>query len=103
MNDDPINNWRGRALMAFGKNYARTVHDLRVLSPCRLPKRGPAILVCNHTSGLDPVLIQSTCPRLIVWMMAKEFYDIRWFTWGYELIEAIPVARSGRDVSATRA
>ena len=68
-----------------------------------MPRRGAAILVCNHVSGLDPMLIQSLVPRLIVWMMAKEYYDLKALAWFYEAVEAIPVQRSGRDLAATRA
>jgi 1-acyl-sn-glycerol-3-phosphate acyltransferase len=84
--------------------YCRTFHRLELLSPLpRLPETGPAILVCNHTSGIDPFLIQAVCPRVITWMMAKEFYDMPGVNWAFKLIGAIPVARSGRDATATRA
>jgi 1-acyl-sn-glycerol-3-phosphate acyltransferase len=49
------------------------------------------------------MLIQAGCRRMIVWMMAKEYYDLKSLRWFYEAIEAIPVARSGRDMTATRA
>jgi 1-acyl-sn-glycerol-3-phosphate acyltransferase len=76
-------------------------HDLRVLTPCPIPERGPGILVCNHTSSLDPVLLQAACPRVITWMMAREYavFGIRWFL---NAIEPILVERSGRDMAATR-
>ena len=74
-----------------------------MLAPQRLPRRGSAILVCNHTSGLDPLLIQSVCSRLIVWMMAKEYYDLKWLTPIYRTVEAIPVDRGRPDMAATRA
>lgn len=83
--------------------FSRAYHRTDVLIAQRLPRRGPAILVCNHTSGLDPALIQSVCPRMIVWMMASEYYEIKALTWMYNMIEAIPVDRSGRDMAATRA
>ncbi len=83
--------------------FSRAYHRTDVLIPQRLPPRGPAILVCNHTSGLDPALIQSVCPRLIVWMMAREYYEMKAMKWMYNQIEAIPVDRSGRDMAATRA
>jgi 1-acyl-sn-glycerol-3-phosphate acyltransferase len=78
-------------------------HSLDVLSPCELPRTGAAILVCNHTSGLDPYLIQSVSRRLITWMMAKEYFDLPVLNRMFRAVGAIPVARSGRDTAATRA
>src|SRR3954465_9137267 len=92
-----------RILVGIGRLYTRMFHDLEVLAPCQLPKTGPAILVCNHTSGLDPVLIQSACPRVVVWMMAKEDYEIAAMRWGFELLQLIPVERGAKDIAATRA
>jgi 1-acyl-sn-glycerol-3-phosphate acyltransferase len=92
-----------RFLRAVDVIYSRVYHNVRVINPCHLPKRGHAILVCNHISGLDPVLIQSVCNRLVVWMMAKEYYEIKWLRWVFKTVEAIPVQRSGRDMTATRA
>jgi len=60
-----------RLLQVADVVFARLYHKITIRSPSRLPRRGPAILVCNHTSGLDPVLIQSVCSRLIIWMMAR--------------------------------
>jgi 1-acyl-sn-glycerol-3-phosphate acyltransferase len=91
-----------RILHACNRLFARVYHRLDVLSPCQLPRTGPAILVCNHTSPTDPLFIQAVCLRPIVWMMAKEYYDLPGMNWVYRQIEAIPVARSGRDMAATR-
>jgi 1-acyl-sn-glycerol-3-phosphate acyltransferase len=92
-----------RVLKRANEFYTRAFHRLEVLSPPRLPPTGPAILICNHTSGLDPFLIQSVVPRVVTWMMAKEFYDMPGMTWAFKAIGAIPVTRSGRDSAATRA
>ena len=48
-----------RLLQAFDVCFARIYHQVVVRSACNLPREGPAILVCNHISGLDPMLIQS--------------------------------------------
>ena len=90
------------ALRVANAILARVYHRTIVRSPQRLPRHGPGILICNHISGLDPMLIQSVCPRLIVWMMAKEYYEIRALRWLFKTIEAIPVDRGGRDLAATR-
>ena len=92
-----------RVFQALNVCLARIYHRVTVLRPLRMPRTGPAILVCNHTSGLDPLLIQSVCPRLIIWMMAKEYYDLPALRGFFELIETIPVDRGGRDLAATRA
>jgi 1-acyl-sn-glycerol-3-phosphate acyltransferase len=89
-------------LQAINRMYCRGYHSIDLLTPCDLPRRGPAILVCNHISGLDPLLLQSVLPRLAVWMMAREYYDQRAIRWVFKTIEAIPVERSGRDLAATR-
>lgn len=92
-----------RFFRALNRLYCTTYQQLQVQTPCRLPDSGPAILVCNHMSGLDPLLLQATANRVIVWMMAKEFYDLRSINWFFKTIEAIPVSRNGRDSTATRA
>ena len=82
--------------------FTRLFHDVTVRRPPQLPRIGPAILVCNHVSGLDPLFIQSCCPRLVIWMMAREYYDVKPLGFVFRAIEAIPVERSGRDLHATR-
>ncbi|MCC6238908.1 MAG: 1-acyl-sn-glycerol-3-phosphate acyltransferase [Phycisphaerales bacterium] len=89
-------------LAAVNRIFTRCYHRLEPASACPLPRRGPAILVCNHTSGLDPLLLQSTCARPIVWMMAHEYYQRKSLRWIFRLIDAIPVSRDQRDLSALR-
>ncbi len=94
--------WAVRAVKAANVCFSRIYHHVEILAPPRLPRQGAAILVCNHTSGLDPLLIQSACRRLIVWMMAKEYYEVKWLRPLYQLVEAIPVDRDRPDMAATR-
>lgn len=91
-----------RLLWAGNRIFTHCYHRMELLSPCPLPRTGPAILTCNHISGLDPLLVQSTCPRPIVWMMAREFYEVKALQWVFRTIDAIPVGRGGRDMAAMR-
>jgi 1-acyl-sn-glycerol-3-phosphate acyltransferase len=99
----PENRVNVRIAQAANRLFCRTWHEVKTLAPPSLPAKGPAILVCNHISGLDPMLIQSCSRRLIVWMMAREYYEMKALRWLYEVVEAIPVDRGGRDLAATRA
>lgn len=70
-------NWKQRlslaSLMGVNRLLARVYHRVEVKSPPTLPRKGAAILVRNHISGLDPVILQSAISRPIVWMMAREY------------------------------
>ncbi len=93
-----------RALRGIDTLFARVYHDLRIVSPSRLPRRGAGILVCNHVSSLDPLLLQSASPqRLIIWMMAKEYMDMPGLGGIFRTLGVIPVDRGGRDTSSLRA
>jgi 1-acyl-sn-glycerol-3-phosphate acyltransferase len=92
-----------RFLKAAGGLYTRAYHQITLRKECDLPAGGPAILVCNHTSSIDPILLQSYSPRLIRWMMAKEYFEHQPMKWVFERVGVILVERSGRDMAATRA
>lgn len=67
---------------------------------------GPAILVANHTSGIDPLLLQSACGREIRWMMGADMAVDRlgWLHLKpiWEWIGIIRVDRSGNDRTSVR-
>ena len=96
--------WRSslRFLHAFCGVFARAYHRVEVVQPVRLPASGAGILVCNHISALDPLLLQAVIKRPIVWMMAREYYDLPLLGRLFKHIEAIPVDRTGRDSAAMR-
>jgi 1-acyl-sn-glycerol-3-phosphate acyltransferase len=93
-----------RALHAADVLFARIYNRLTPLNPCPVPSRGPAILVCNHISPIDPAFLQAVCrQRLIIWMMAKEYMQIPATGWFFRTVGIIPVERSGRDTAPLRA
>jgi 1-acyl-sn-glycerol-3-phosphate acyltransferase len=106
-NATPVEELERRIVTRFGKRFVRALsfsfHRLRVKAPCPIPPRGGGILVCNHTSSIDPIFLQAACPRLITWMMAREYASIFGLKWFFNSIEPILVERSGRDMAATRA
>lgn len=65
-----------------------------------LPARGPALLVSNHVSGLDPLVLIAASPRPLRFLIAREEYDRWWLKWLFRAIGCIPVERSRNPVAA---
>jgi len=59
-----------------------------------MPPRGPAIVIGNHSSWLDPVWLGKMVPRRLIPMMTSVFYDIPGLRWFMKLGGAIRVQAS---------
>jgi 1-acyl-sn-glycerol-3-phosphate acyltransferase len=85
--------------------YAKLFHRLRFVAPAGnlVPAQGPAIVVANHRSGVDPLLIGLVTRRRIRFLMAREYYATPGLQWGFRALGCIPVNRDGNDLGATKA
>lgn len=92
-----------RLLIDFNRVLMRSWHRVTPLNAPTLPRSGPVIVAPNHTSGLDPLIVQCLIRRPIVWMMAAEYLKLPCSGWFFRAVRVIPVARNGRDSAATRA
>ena len=68
-----------------------------------LPEEGPALVVANHISGLDPLLLIASCKRPLHFLIAKEQYERPGLKWLFDMAGAIPVERTTRPERALRA
>jgi len=71
----------------------------------RLPDLGDKgmVIICNHSSGVDPMFLQATMKRVVHWMVAREYTDLKSLGWFFRIVEAIRVNRRGVDTAATKA
>ena len=69
----------------------------------KLPESGPAIVVANHISGIDPFLLIASSTRPIRFIVAKEQYHRFGLEWMFRASGCIPVDRTGRPERAFRA
>ncbi len=103
--DRPKPEIRGMLRIAAAINalYCVVWHQLKAEQKAPLPATGPAILISNHTCGIDHLLLQAASDRVLGFMVAREYYEWKWVNWLARTIGCIPVNRDGRDLSATRA
>ncbi|HVX84271.1 MAG TPA: MFS transporter [Phycisphaerae bacterium] len=88
----------------FCSAYLSVWHRFERGNACRIPPAGPVIFVANHTSALDPLVLQAASRRrLIHFMMAKEYYEKWPFRYLYKWLGVIPVNRTGNDTASIRA
>ena len=77
---------------------------------CPVPPVGPALIVGNHRSPVDPLFLWHAYSqahpgaplRPIGFMMAKEYYEHPFFNRFFRALQSIPVARDGADMGPAR-
>jgi 1-acyl-sn-glycerol-3-phosphate acyltransferase len=58
----------------------------------RIPAEGPAVLVCNHVSFIDAVLLMAASPRPIRVIMDYRIFRVPVLGWLFRLAGCIPIA-----------
>jgi 1-acyl-sn-glycerol-3-phosphate acyltransferase len=57
----------------------------------RVPKKGPILVLPNHRSDTDPVLVQASCPRFLHFMGKSELFQMPVIGSILRLVDAFPV------------
>ena len=78
----------------------RLVYRFKVEGERHIPLEGPAVLVCNHVSFVDPVLMMAASPRPIRFLMDHRIFAIPVLGWLFRLAKAIPIAPQHEDPAA---
>jgi len=80
----------------------RLVYRLRLAGLEQLPERGAALVVCNHVSFMDALVVGGASPRPLRFLMDKPIYDSPWLNWLFRLVGAIPVESERHDPGSLR-
>jgi 1-acyl-sn-glycerol-3-phosphate acyltransferase len=75
----------------------RLVYRFKVRGDEHIPTSGAAILVCNHVSFVDAVLLMAASPRPIAFIMDHRIFQIPVLGWLFKLGKAIPIAPQRED------
>lgn len=82
---------------------SRFVYRLKLVDDHHIPIAGPAVIVCNHVSFVDAVLLMAASPRPIRFVMDHRIFKVPVLGWLFKLAKAIPIAPRGEDPAAYEA
>ena len=77
-------------------------YRLRIRGIENIPDEGAAIVVCNHVSFMDALVMGGASPRPLRFLMDKPIYESPWLNWFFRMAGAIPVASERRDPKGMR-
>ena len=78
------------------------VFRFRAFGASRIPSHGGVLLVSNHQSYLDPVILSLAPGRMMSYMARRSLFRNPVFGGFLRAVNAFPVTRSGRDIGALR-
>ncbi|BAO28061.1 MFS transporter [Sulfuritalea hydrogenivorans] len=74
-----------------------TVYRLRVEELGQMPEEGPAVIVCNHVSFVDALVIMAACRRPIRFVMDHNIFRWPVLNFVFRTSKAIPIASAKED------
>jgi acyl-[acyl-carrier-protein]-phospholipid O-acyltransferase/long-chain-fatty-acid--[acyl-carrier-protein] ligase len=73
-----------------------TLYRIRIVGQEYIPVRGPALLVSNHVSFVDALLIGASVQRFLRFMLHRDYYDLPWLNRLFRLMKVIRVSAARR-------
>ncbi len=74
-----------------------SVYRLEKSGLANIPEKGPAVLVCNHVSFVDPLVILAASPRPIRFVMDHRIFQVPILSFVFRTGKAIPIAPAKED------
>jgi 1-acyl-sn-glycerol-3-phosphate acyltransferase len=74
-----------------------TIHRVSTVDVERIPEEGPAVLVCNHVSYVDAIVILAASPRPIRFVMDHRIFKTPILGFIFRTGKAIPIAPAKED------
>jgi 1-acyl-sn-glycerol-3-phosphate acyltransferase len=74
-----------------------TIHRVQTVDAERIPEEGAAVLVCNHVSYVDAIVIMAASPRPIRFVMDHRIFRTPLLGFIFRTSKAIPIAPAKED------
>ncbi|MGO4775539.1 1-acyl-sn-glycerol-3-phosphate acyltransferase, partial [Lysobacter sp. 2RAB21] len=80
----------------------RALYRLRVSGTERIPDEGAGLIVCNHVSYMDPLILSASISRPMRFVMYYKIFNIPVMSWIFRTAKAIPIASAKEDPEVMR-
>ena len=67
-----------------------------------VPDEGPALIVCNHVSYMDALILSASIPRPVRFVMYYKIFNVPVMRWIFRTGKAIPIAGAKEDPEVMR-
>ncbi len=89
-------------LQAICRVVTTLMFGLRVHGKQHIPKTGGVLILANHQSYLDPVLLAVQLNRPVSFLARSGLFSNRFFAWLIRSLNAFPVRQGAGDVGAVK-
>ncbi|HVA49921.1 MAG TPA: lysophospholipid acyltransferase family protein [Pirellulales bacterium] len=81
---------------------ATVLFRIRVRGREWVPRQGGVLVLSNHQSYFDPVLVGLACDRRLNYLARNSLFRVPGFRWLIESLDAIPIDREGLGLSGLK-
>ena len=74
----------------------KTCFTFKVEGSINLPAKNNFIIVSNHASWMDPIILGVAINRRIHYIAMRSLYRIKWLKWFVKLLDALPTGASSQ-------
>jgi acyl-[acyl-carrier-protein]-phospholipid O-acyltransferase / long-chain-fatty-acid--[acyl-carrier-protein] ligase len=80
------------SLRALCLALVRAVYKVRGFHTDRVPKTGGVLVLPNHVSYADAMVISAACPRALRFVIWDVLYQMKWSRWFLDIFHTVPIA-----------
>lgn len=93
---EPPRGWFFRLVVGAVLTVVRAVYKVKAMNPERVPLGGGVLMLSNHVSYMDALVLAAACPRPLRFVMWDALYRVWWMNGFLRYVGTVPI-------SATRA
>lgn len=76
---------------------------LRIHGAHHVPRRGGVVFAANHSSFIDPIVLDVVCPRPVTFLARQALFDVPWLGLVMRGMGTLPIDRQETEIGIRRA